>query len=315
MNKKLQKNLIFLVLTLIIIGLLFLIPENGIEDAVINLPKINEKITKIKFSHYDEKFVVTLEDGSWVLEELGYPIQEDKINKLLEIFSNERKAEIVSDSKIYVSYGLDDKQKLEIILFSDDQIIKKTTVGKSANRFGTYYGLEDDDKKVYQIKSDRYNLDYHKNDILNLKIVDFSPTKVNQLTIIDKNKNPFKLIRKITPASSNQIEKKIWKDSEGKDYPVEKANDIVNSIANLEASSFSPSPSSIGENKNLSENSSNYPQRKIQWLLQDDSQIYELLIEGISSQEKDKYIVSIPKKPFYYLVSAEKLEKILIKIP
>lgn len=301
-SKNAKRNIYLIVAAVVMILVLRFFPEKGGGDQV-SFSAIDKKVDRMIFTRSSGDFTIEVKGENWVIGSKGYPVDHSKAEKASSFISQDLKAEIVSKSDVYQPYGLEDEESLEITFYSGSELLKTLKVGKSANRFETFYGLVDDDPTVYQINFDRYNLDYEEKGILNLKVHDFSSPKIVKVELNDKGGKAWTLSRveRKTENNTNQTPpEKIWEDNHGKVISKEKVNDIINIMSTLQAD----------EINNLNA-TADPPIRKIK-LTSEDGIIYHL---DIIVKVDDDYWVKNPDKNYYYRITSSTADKLLSDLP
>ncbi len=261
-----KKNLIILLLAVVVFVLLFL-PE-GKSDNGKTFPKLDGDVDKIEFTNKEDKITLLFEDEKWSLaaDEAGNKVHKARpgnkivIDPIVNFFKKDLKGELVSDSGAYGKYGLEEGENKTFLFYSKGTLLGKYVVGNQGNRNNSFYFLDNDDEKIYQVEGDVFVIDKGREDLINKQIYEADAKQVERLKI---NIADRELVLTKTEgeepeqaqeggedsqANSNTSEKtsennakksaKEWLDKNEKKYSENKINDIINIISRLSVDRF-----------------------------------------------------------------------------
>src|SRR5208337_3817895 len=100
------------------------------------LPKLKavktDEITKIEMTHAGSRIALTKKDNSWYISPNNWRADQTKISEMLDKLSGLIVTDLVSESKTYERYALDDKNKLVLKAYSSNVLKRELDVGKAA---------------------------------------------------------------------------------------------------------------------------------------------------------------------------------------
>ncbi|HVN72747.1 MAG TPA: DUF4340 domain-containing protein, partial [Desulfomonilia bacterium] len=122
------------------------------------LPKLkpvkSDEITKIEMARAGGVTVLTRKDNVWYISPNNWRADQTKISEMLEKLAGLTVTGLVSESKSYARYQLDDKNKVVIKAFAGAVLKQEFSLGKTApTNAHTYIRLPGDDK-VYLASGD-----------------------------------------------------------------------------------------------------------------------------------------------------------------
>lgn len=163
MAKRKKRNAVTLVLLLLALAVLFGVyfwytnktKENEEQDATPAIDLVTIDTNQISSLHYireDMDIVLVMQDDVWVSkEEPGRPIKQDNVEEILTAIADIKAERVISETaENLVDYGLDKPDSvLEVTLLDGSTITIK--IGIELIHSLGYYGMVNDDGKVYQL--------------------------------------------------------------------------------------------------------------------------------------------------------------------
>lgn len=161
MGKRKRRNTVTLVLLLLALLALILIyiwyNNRETREETKKLPETIELATfnkeELRSLHYisgDADLTLVLQDGIWVSEsEAGRPINQDNVDRILTTFDEVKADRLINEAPDKLSdYGLDPYEAyLQVV--GDDGSTLTVKIGSAAGTGVGYYGLVNEDNKVY----------------------------------------------------------------------------------------------------------------------------------------------------------------------
>jgi hypothetical protein len=179
----------YLILILAIAGLGIFLWRDKADQIHYQLPTINQvpgsKISKITVRRDQETIVLRKDAGSWTLPPRGYPAHRGRVTRMLRAVGDLQLSALVSQSKHYERYGLDQKQAIQVTARDrQDRILRRFEVGKTASTSqGTYVRLTDD-PNVYLTQSNlRSALDVDASSLQDKQVLSFVPDRIHKIDL------------------------------------------------------------------------------------------------------------------------------------
>ena len=148
---KIKKEMIILVL-IIMVASLYLIMQNkgSINYELTELEEIViSDITKISIDGKDVDIVLQKKDDSWFIEPREYLAVKDMATGMLEAIEKPVLTDLISESKNYAQYELDDESRTVVKAYAGSTLIREMTIGKMASSYSHTHIKMTDDYRVY----------------------------------------------------------------------------------------------------------------------------------------------------------------------
>jgi Domain of unknown function (DUF4340) len=228
---KLKKEYIILVLIIAVLGV-YLVMRNS-DRTHYQLPEIadleQKDITKIEILKNGDSIVLNKKDNQWYLEPAGYLADKDKVKAMLNVFGDLTLTALVSESKDYDRYDLNDEKRITAKAWQQEALKRNFDIGKSAPSFRHTFVRLDGDSRVFHARDNfRGKFDLTSDSLRDKKVLSFKSADIREMQII-KGKTTLKFIRGQVPVKPQQDKsdntsptaiKFEWQNSAG-----EKAND------------------------------------------------------------------------------------------
>ncbi|MCF8039543.1 MAG: DUF4340 domain-containing protein [Desulfohalobiaceae bacterium] len=145
---KLKKE--YAIIVLVIIGLSLYISSRTSDRINYELPQpepVNTKeVTRISLDKQGKVITLARENGQWTVGQKGYPARTGSIENLLETLDRFRISDLVSRSKNYARYSLDQESAIEVKARAGRDLVRSFRVGKQASTYrNSYVKLADED--------------------------------------------------------------------------------------------------------------------------------------------------------------------------
>lgn len=251
----------YIILALIIAALSAYLVMHKTDSTHYTLPVIdNLKATTI--NHIDivkGDTTLSLESNnngdSWVVGEDKFPAKKEDVDKMIENIKNLTLTALVSESKSYNRYELDDQNKITVTAKDGDKVIRTFDVGKVASSFKhTFVKLQNDDKVYHADGNFRRNFEKKEEDLTDKTVLKLDKAMVYSLQYKEGDK-ALSLERKQEPVSVDvtqdkkedkqeeeaaepQKPKDIWADAGGAEKSKEKVDSFVSLFTILKCSNY-----------------------------------------------------------------------------
>lgn len=213
---------------------------NRIHYDIPEMSKIDqEKISSIEIKTRDKNILILKEGEQWLIGEEKYVALNPAIEDMLDFLEKPVLMAVVSDSKTYERYGLDEAVKLSVNTTTVEGTQRSVEIGlKAAGQRHTFIKLEND-HRVYNTRDDLrdiFTLDI--DDLRDKKVISFDTDEINNIHLITGEKTfaAFRKeiqVEKEDPESENQETKYIWQNHEGKELDETIITGILKEISTL----------------------------------------------------------------------------------
>lgn len=173
------------------------------------------------------------EKAGWRLKPDNYRVNTTLMNELVETTAKASIIDLVSKTKNYQIYGLDNKKGIHVVAKGKDGAVLRDFVIGTQTTGGdfTYIKLKND-TNVYTIKGRvRNKFEITADKIKDKKVLSFITGDINKITIKGDGIN-------ISYVKENKDKKPVWKTSGGKSIDTKKINDYLNELSLVKFDTF-----------------------------------------------------------------------------
>ena len=244
----------YTILFVIIIGLLLYLILRNPDRVQYQLPKLppipGTEISKLEISKPETPITLVKRDNSWRITPRGYPANSAKVKDMLSIIESLTLTALVSESKNYRRYDLDNEKKIIVKAWTGDTLRREFEVGKAASSYRhTFVRLAGDDR-VYQARENfRAKFNLTVKDLWERTILSFNPTEIHEIHITKEQKS-IHFTREQVPVEVGGAEKAddkgssppkpqiLWKSADGEEGDESKLNALLMALSNLRCEKY-----------------------------------------------------------------------------
>lgn len=233
----------YIILFIIIAALVLYISLRKGNRIHYEIPEISrmdqEKISSIEIKTKDKNVSILKEGEKWVVGKEKYVALTPAIKDMLDFLEKPVLMAVVSDSKNYERYGLDEAGKLSVIAATADGAQRSFEIGlRAAGQRHTFIKLEND-HRVYNTRHDLrdiFTLDI--DDLRDKKVISFDTDEINNIQLITGEKTLAVVRKKIEVEKKDHDDtepetKYIWQNSDGKELDETVIMGILREISTL----------------------------------------------------------------------------------
>ena len=249
---KVKKEYIFLIIIIVALSA-YVIMRNTDKThyRLPNLPEIAGKdISKIEISKKEGTLILQRKDEDWYIQPEGYRADKDKAKKIEETIGKLKLTALVSESKNYRRYDLDEEKKIKVKSWKGDTLIRNFEVGKAASSSRHTFVKIADNKNVYHaLENFRSTLEQTAEDLRDKTILSFEKNEIHEIQIKEGEK-AFVLTKKVVPVevnvgtdsktkSSPPLQREtLWTGEDGKTFDDSKINRLLSTLSNLQCKNY-----------------------------------------------------------------------------
>jgi hypothetical protein len=145
------------ILAVLIIGLSFYLVLHERDETHYTLPVLEPvpggEVSKIEVSKPDGTLTLNREGDQWILSPEGYSAEESKVKSMLDIVSGLTLTALVSESKSYERYNLDEAQRITVKAWAGETLKRNFHIGKAAPSYSHTFVKIAGDHRVYHARS------------------------------------------------------------------------------------------------------------------------------------------------------------------
>ncbi len=241
----------YLILILIIAALSAYLFMRSADRTFYELPQIaaleQNQITKIEISTGGDSIVLNKKDNHWYLEPQGYMADANKVKDMLNVFGAFTLTTLVSETKDYARYELDDGKKITLKAWQQETLKRHFDIGKSASSFRHTFVRLDGDSRVFHARGNfRGKFDLTAGNLRDKNVLSFKPADIREIQIA-RDQTSLELVRSqipVTPQSKKSDDapagalKFEWQSSDGKKGDEQNVNRFLTTLGNLNCADY-----------------------------------------------------------------------------
>jgi hypothetical protein len=240
---KIKKEYLILVLVIAALSIyISLRKENRIHYEIPELPEIaSEEISAIAINGDNKEIRIKKEKDKWLIGPENYPADKYKIGKMVDFLKKPVLMTVVSDSKDYLRYGLDEKKRITVKAISGEKELRTVDVGNAAGVQNYTFIRLGADPVVYHAREDLRDIFVLEVDEIRDKgVISFKPDEVGSISFSGDGKE-WTFTRKALSQGEGDTkgdETFQWESGDGKIAEQAKMVAILDEIANIKCSKY-----------------------------------------------------------------------------
>jgi len=244
----------YLILAMVILALsLYLILRNPDRThyRLPNVPDISKAdISKIEISKPEATIVLNKKDDTWHIAPEGYPADTAKVKSMLDVITKLTVTALVSESKNYGRYDLDDNKKIAVRAWTSDTLTRDFEMGKAAASYQhTFVKLAGDDRIYHARGNFRGKFDQTVDKLRDQTVLSFNQKEIQQINITQGGKAMALTLTQVpvevaagTQAEGQRPEAQktegVWKAPDGKQADGAQLNRLLATLSKLRCEQY-----------------------------------------------------------------------------
>jgi Domain of unknown function (DUF4340) len=235
----------YLILILVIAALALYISfrkSNRIQYEIPEVPEISsESISGIVITGDGKELKIRKEKDKWLIGVENYPADQYKIGKMIDFLKKPVLMTVVSDSKDYLRYGLDDKKRITVKAIYGEKGLRTADIGNPAGVQNYTFIRIGDDPVVYHAREDLRDIFVTDMDeIRDKNVIAFNADEVEHISFTGDGKD-WAFTRKMPPqgdADNKNGQAYQWESSTGIKVEHAKMVAILDEIIGIKCSKY-----------------------------------------------------------------------------
>ncbi|MCK4836664.1 MAG: DUF4340 domain-containing protein [Candidatus Aminicenantes bacterium] len=235
----------YVILGIIIVSLMAYLVFRNPDRVHYQLPDMKsvpeDEITKIEIIKPDKAITMEKVDNQWVIQPGGYPVEPDKIKKIITDITNLTVTDVISESKNYVKYGLDEENRIIAKVYDKKGYRYEFEIGKQAATYHhTYVKLEKDSRVFHARDSFRSHFNETVDSLRNKLVMKFDQDEIREIQLINGEDTLVftKTMEKVEIKTDNSGKEEIWLLPDGKKGKKEELKTILRELSPLRCLKF-----------------------------------------------------------------------------
>ena len=319
---KIKKEYIALVVVIVaLVAYLVFHKTDRTHYQLPDVPEVSEKkISKLEITTKGEKILLNKKDDDWFIGEKAYPADKGKVNDILDVLGNLSVTVLVSESKNYVRYELDDEKRISVKAWTGGDLSRELDIGKAASTYQHTFITLAGDPNIYHARGyfrmkfeksaddlrDKVVLSFKEDEIKAVEIYkDQSTTLISQKEKPSEKKEEKGTESKNDKGSEKDVQKQFeWQTADGKIMEASKVKDLISYFTDLYCEAYI-------EDKNKEGFADKDPMMRITLKGEKD---YSLSVFAKDKEKEDNTPAVSSMNPYPFLVTGSTVEQIDEKI-
>ncbi len=184
MKRKKEFVILLVIIAVLVIYLVLRNPDRT-QYQLPEIPKIAKSgITKIEISKHERIITLNKDNNVWRIHPQGYLVDGAKIDNMLDIIEDLTLDSLVSESKNYYRYDLDDEKRIIVQAWTGDTLSRELAIGKEAASYQhTFVKLPDNPRVFLARQGLKRQFDQTVEDLRDKSVLAFDPIEIQEIDI------------------------------------------------------------------------------------------------------------------------------------
>ena len=242
-----KKEYLILAAVIIAAGLyLFLHKKDQTQYTLPEVAKIEiDAVTRIAITAQGKTITLNKKGNRWLIAPQAYPADGAKVKGMLFEIEDIVLTDLVSESKAYVRYQLDDAGKITVKAWGGENVLRDFDIGKEAATFQHTYIRLPESPNVYHARGDfRRKFEERAADLRDREVLAFDPDALQTIRISDGPETLVISRAKAQPKAEQTAAKPAaqgkpaWVDTSGRPVDSGVLDRFINEINNLNCQDY-----------------------------------------------------------------------------
>ena len=247
-----RKEYLILVALILVLSLYLILHERDKSHYRLpEFPKLMQKeISKVEISKQDTTIVLNRKDNSWQIMPQEYPADANQVESMLDVIEKLSLTALVSESKDYKRYQLEEDDKLIVKAWSGDTLRREFEIGKAATTFQHTFVKLSDDYRVYQARGKfRNKFDLSVDNLRDKTVLAYDAEDIEEMRL-SKGEQSLVFTRRQVPdeitsseeeksqSSQDPAEEATWQTTDGKRADESQLNRLLTTLSKLRCEKY-----------------------------------------------------------------------------
>jgi hypothetical protein len=247
-----RKEYLILFALIVVLSLYLILHER--DKSHYRLPEFPEvmkkEISRVEISKQDTTVGLKKKENRWQIVPQGYPADANQLESLLDVIEKLSLTALVSESKNYKRYQLDEDNKLIVKAWSGDTLRREFQIGKAATTLQHTFVKLSEDHRVYQARGNfRNKFDLNADNLRDRTVLSFDAEDIQEIRL-SKGEQLIVFSRKQVlnelPSSEEEkaqssqapAEQATWQSNDGKRGNEAQLNRILTTLSELRCEKY-----------------------------------------------------------------------------
>jgi len=178
----------YIILGVVIAALLLYLVLRNPDQLNYQLPGlpsiVKNEISRIDMTRAGETIRLEKKENRWSIQPQGFSSDQTKVDAIVDAIFNLRLTALVSESKNYSPYGLDQANEIMVKVYKNEQLLREFSVGNAASTYNhTYVKLTNDPRVFHARNSFRNDFDQKVDDLRDKIVLKFDKNEISAIEI------------------------------------------------------------------------------------------------------------------------------------
>jgi hypothetical protein len=178
----------YIILGVVIAALLLYLVLRNPDQLNYQLPGlpsiVKNEISRIDMTRAGETIRLEKKENRWSIQPQGFLSDQTKVDAIMDAIFNLRLTALVSESKNYSPYGLDQANEIMVKVYKNEQLLREFSVGNAASTYNhTYVKLTNDPRVFHARNSFRNDFDQKVDDLRDKIVLKFDKNEISAIEI------------------------------------------------------------------------------------------------------------------------------------
>jgi len=233
----------YLILAAVIFGLSAYLFYRSADRTHYTLPKLAAlaaaDVTKVQMTRGGETVTLARKDGRWVIEPQGWAVDPKTAQEILEAITGLNLTALVSESKSYAVYELDDERKANVKAWQNEQLRREFDVGKAAPSFRhTFVRPAGDDRVFHAQDNISFRFRMAVDDLRDKAVLAFNPEEIEEIRIAQAGANTTLARKKVEATAGQPAPAAEWLSADGRSADAGTVQSLLAELSKLSCEKF-----------------------------------------------------------------------------
>ena len=244
----------YIILPLVIIALSAYLVMRSSDRTQYQLPDIPQAaakdISRLQITKGQTSIVINKKDDKWYIAPDEFPADANKVKNMLKAIEKLTLTALVSESKNYNLYDLDEEKKINVKAWQGENLRRDVDLGKTASSFRHTFVRPAGDERVFHARGNfKNNFDFSVDDLRDKLVLALNPADIQLIQVI-KDQQTLTISKSQAPVvvDNTEAEKKsdpapgakksVWQAADGRPADETAVNQLLNAVSDLHCEKF-----------------------------------------------------------------------------
>ncbi|MBW2336888.1 MAG: DUF4340 domain-containing protein [Deltaproteobacteria bacterium] len=244
----------FIILAVVIIALTVYLVMRSSDRTQYRLPDVPQAaakdISRLQITRGQTTIIINKKDDKWYIAPDEFPADANKVKNMLNAVEKLTLTALVSESKNYNLYDLNEDKKLNVKAWQGEDLKRDFDLGKTASSFRHTFVRPAGDERVFHARGNfKNNFDFSVDDLRDKLVLALNPADIKLIQVI-KDQQTLTISKSQAPVvvDNTEAEKKsdpapgakksAWQAADGRPVEETAVNQLLNAVSDLRCEKF-----------------------------------------------------------------------------